>query len=167
MTRRTRARRGDLAHRQLAMLVLRQFRVVYGSVRRHSSQVRRSSGLSGSQAWILHELAGTPGLGIGVLAERLSVHQSTMSQLVKKLQRAGYVHKARVRDDQRRVGLYLSSKGTRAVRRTPRPAEGVLPSALGSLSDASLRKLHANLARLIRRLEVSRAIDAGTVLSDL
>ena len=167
MTRRTRDRRGDLAHRHLAMLVLRQFRVVYGSVRRHSSEVRKLSGLSGSQAWILHELAATPGLGVGALAERLSVHQSTMSQLVKKLQDAGYVHKARVRDDQRRVGLYLSSKGTRAVGRTPRPAEGVLPSALGRLSNASLRKLHANLERLIRSLDVSRDVDARTVLSDL
>jgi DNA-binding MarR family transcriptional regulator len=162
-----RKRGAALEHRHLTLRVLRQFRILYGSVRRHSSQVRKSSGLSGSQAWILHELAATPGLGVSVLAERLSVHQSTMSQLVGKLQRGGYVHKDRMRDDQRRVGLYLSRKGTQAVGRTPRPAEGVLPSALSSLSNASLRRLHVDLARLIRRLDVRRADDAKRVLSDL
>jgi DNA-binding MarR family transcriptional regulator len=166
MTRRSHDHQSVLARRHLVMLVLRQFRVVYGSVRRHSSHVRKMSGLTGSQAWVLHELAATPGLGIGALAARLSVHQSTMSQLVAKLQHGGFLHKARLRDDQRRVGLYLSGKGNRAVARTPQPAEGVLPRALGSLPNASLRGLHANLERLIRRLEVSRA-DAEAVLSDL
>jgi DNA-binding MarR family transcriptional regulator len=142
-------------HLALAFQVLKQFRLIYGSVKQHFRDVERTCGISGSQLWLLQEIRGKPGIGVSELADRLSIHQSTCSILVDKLDSRGLVEKQRLKDDQRRVGLSLSPTAALLLDVAPGPAEGILPSALKALPDASLESLHANLEVLIRNLRVS------------
>jgi DNA-binding MarR family transcriptional regulator len=151
-------------HERLTLEVLKQFRLVYGAVHRHFREVERRCGLSGAQAWILQELARAPAMGVSDLALRLSVHQSTASQLVEKLVRSGHVDRGSHESDARRVQLRLTRQGMSCVRRLPQPAEGVLPRALGRLPGASLRALHANLSMLTKQLQNRRARDAQSPL---
>jgi DNA-binding MarR family transcriptional regulator len=123
--------------------------------------------LSGAQAWILRELARTPSLGVSELATRLSVHQSTASQLVEKLVSSGHVERVTHDLDARRVQLHLTRKGAACARRLPQPAEGVLPRALSRLPAASLHALNANLARLTTQLQTKRSRDAQSPLAQL
>lgn len=152
---------------QRATEVLRQFRLVYGSVRRHLRQVQQACGVSGSLVWMLCELEKSPGIGVSELAERLSLHTSTASQLAEKLVKGAYVTKTRSMKDQRRVGLRLTRKGAETIRRAPQPTEGVLPQALVALSDRTLRSLHANLAQVLRRIASSDIEDASRPIGDL
>ena len=161
-----RSTRGSSEHRALTLRVLKQFRTIYGAVPRHFRRTEQRSGVSGSLAWILHEISESPGIGVSELAERLSIHQSTGSQLVEKLVRDGHVHRARSREDRRRVGLALTPQGANVAAKTPPPAEGVLPGALMSLSSASLRKLNTDLDHLIAHLQIHEA-DADKPLSEL
>ena len=48
----------------MALIVLKQFRLIYGSVRQHFREVEHNCGVSGSQLWLLHEIARTPGVGV-------------------------------------------------------------------------------------------------------
>jgi DNA-binding MarR family transcriptional regulator len=139
--------------------VLKQFRVIYGAVNRQFRVVEREHGLSGAQAWLMCELAGAPSLGVTDLAARLSLHQSTVSQLIEKLVRSGYVERATHAVDRRRVRLRLTRRGTTLARRLPRPAEGVLPRALDQLPDAALKSLRVTLTRLIAHMQMRRARD--------
>lgn len=141
--------------------------MIYGSVRQHFREVERTCGISGSQIWILHELIKTDGIGVSDLADRLSIHQSTCSQLVEKLVRAGHVTKVRQKADHRRVVLAVSAKGRRALGRVPGPAEGVLPEAIGELSNAELRRLQRSLQRVIAALDVKDEEAGDTPLADL
>ena len=161
MTRRTGAVSAVTHHERLTLEVLRQFRLVYGAVHRHFRAIERRCGLSGAQAWMLRELARAPSLGVTDLATRMSVHQSTASQLIEKLERAAH------KEDRRRVRLRLSRRGLALTARLPQPAEGVLPRALGMLPDAALRALRVNLARLISQLQTRRAQDAQSPLGEL
>ena len=163
---RKRSKHKSPEHRALTLEVLKQFRTIYGAVRRHFRRIELRSGVSGSLAWMLHEISVSPGVGVSELAERLSIHQSTGSLLVEKLVQGGHVRRTRSLEDRRRVGLTLTPQGERAAARTPPPAEGVLPGALMSLSDRTLRKLNADLDRLIARLEIHEA-DAEKPLSEL
>lgn len=151
----------------LDLAVLRSFRVIYGSVRQHFRNVQRSCGISGSQLWILHELKKAPGIGVSVLAQRLSIHQSTCSLLVEKLVRAGYVKKSKSKTDQRRVGLRVSSKGQRCMARAPGPPEGVLPEAVAGLSRIQARALYNSLQSVIAGLDVRVDEAADVHLGDL
>jgi DNA-binding MarR family transcriptional regulator len=154
-------------HERRAREVLQQFRLVFGSVRRHSKQVEQDCGMSGSQAWMLQELLRSPHIGVSALAARLAIHISTASQLVDKLVNSGYLAKQRSAEDQRRVGLRLTAAGQAALRRIPRPAEGLLPSALRDLPDPTLRALERGLAQLLQHLQPLDGDDAANpVLTD-
>lgn len=151
----------------LNMAVLRSFRVIYGSVRQHFREVQRVAGVSGSQVWILQELLQAKGIGVSELAGKLAIHQSTCSQLVEKLVRAGYVTKIRSAEDQRRVGLSVTTRGRRAVALAPGPAAGVLPEALGQLSRADLLRLQRGLQRVIEALDIKDEYAADRPLADI
>lgn len=155
------------AHEQCAVDVLRQFRQVYGAVRRHFRQVEDACGLSGSHAWMLQEIARSPGIGLTDLANRLSIHRSTASQLAQQLADGGLVEKRRSAEDQRRVGLAPTAHGLDVLARTPHPAVGILPSALLALPDQTLRSLHVNLAQVIEHMGEAIDGDAETPLSEL
>jgi len=154
-------------HQNLSLDVLKQFRLIYGSVRHHFRQIEAACGVSGSQLWLLHELNACPGIGVSELAQRLSIHQTTCSQLVEKLVVRGYVEKTRSAADQRRVGLTITRSAAAVLARAPGPAEGVLPEALMALPDATLRALSVQLAKLIDGLHLQDTRAADKPLADL
>lgn len=147
--------------------VLKKFRLIFGTVRQHFRDIERSCGVSGSQLWLLKEIDKSPGVGVSELATRLSIHQSTCSQLVEKLAARGMVVKTRNKKDQRCVGLTLTPSATGLLARAPGPPEGVLPEALQALPPRDLSRLDASLAELLRKMEVGDARMAEKPLADL
>lgn len=111
--------------------------------------------------------AGSPGIGVSDLAHRLSIHQTTCSQLIEKLVSRGYVVKTRSAEDQRRVGLTITRSAARVLKDAPGPAEGLIPEALMRLPEATLQSLMANLGDLIDGLHLQDPQAADRPLSDL
>jgi len=138
----------------LPLQVLKKFRLIYGSVRQQFRDVEETCGVSGSQLWLLQEVARKAGVGVSELAERLSIHQSTCSQLVDKLVARDLIIKERSSEDQRRVGLTLSETAQALLANAPGPAEGILPEALMALPKEELVTLDASLAQLIAQLRI-------------
>ena len=159
--------RGHMRYKQLTLDVLKQFRLIFGSVRHHFRQVEETCGVSGSQLWMLHELQSAPGVGVSDLAHRLSIHQTTCSQLVEKLVARGFVEKTRSEQDQRRVGLRITKSAAKVLNDAPGPAEGLLPEALMRLTDATLQSLTTQLGKLIDRLQLQDEQAADKPLADL
>lgn len=151
----------------LQLEVLRKFRLIYGSVKQHFREVEKACGISGSQLWILRDIAASPGTGVSRLAERLSIHQSTCSLLVEKLVGAGLVSKTRSTADQRRVGLEITRAGKQRLKVAPGPAEGMLPDALRQLPEVALKTLQVNLDQLISHLTTRDETDAEKPLADM
>ena len=152
---------------QLSLQVLKKFRIIFGSVRQHFRDVEQTCGITGSQLWILQEVSKTPDLGVSELAERLSIHQSTCSQLVEKLVTRGLIIKERSKIDQRRVGLSLSAEASGILKVAPGPAEGLLPEALQALSESALSSLDDSLVELIGELRMRDDKLADKPLADL
>lgn len=153
--------------KQLSLQVLKKFRVIYGSVRQHFREVEQVCGVTGSQVWIMREISNTPDIGVSELAERLSIHQSTCSQLVEKLVSRNLVIKKRSQKDQRRVGLCLADEAKKLIEKAPGPSEGVLPEALNSLSVEAILSLDKSLEKLISQLKTRDDKLAENPLSDL
>lgn len=152
---------------QTALDVLQQFRLIYGSMRRHFRQVEERCGMPGSQMWVLQEVQRLPDLGIGELAARMGIHQSTCSILVDKLVAIGCLEKRKQQRDQRRVGLGLTDAGRQALAALPGPAEGILPEALAALPEVVLKTLHINLEELLRHLPGREDKYASMPLADM
>ena len=156
----------DHANHPLPIEVLKKFRLIYGSIRQHFREVEETCGVSGSHLWVLQEVERKPGVGVSELAERLSIHQSTCSQLVEKLVARGLIIKERSSEDQRRVGLKLSDTAPKLLANAPGPAQGILPEALMSLPKDALLTLDASLAGLIAQLRIRDDKYAGKPMSD-
>jgi DNA-binding MarR family transcriptional regulator len=152
---------------KLSIQVLKKFRIIYGSVRQHFREIEQTCGVTGSQLWILQEVANTPGIGVSELAERLSIHQSTGSQLVEKLVAHDLIIKERSKEDQRRVGLWLTEEASRLLKNAPGPAEGILPEALQALPESALLALDDSLIAVIGQLRIRDDKLADRHLSDL
>jgi MarR family transcriptional regulator, organic hydroperoxide resistance regulator len=152
---------------QLSLQVLKKFRIIYGSVRQQFRDVEQTCGVTGSQLWILQEVAKTPDIGVSKLAERLSIHQSTCSQLVEKLVSRSLIVKERSKEDQRRVGLCLSDEASMILKNAPGPAEGILPEALQALPEAALLALDKSLIEVIDQLRSKDDKLADRPLADL
>ena len=151
----------------LAVDALKRFRIIYGSVRQHFRAVEERCGVSGSQLWILQEIACSGGVGVSDLALKLAIHQSTCSQLVEKLVHRGLVVKERDPADRRRVGLNLTAAGRRLIAKAPGPAEGVFPDVLKSLTADQLVELNQALENVIEGLIAHDPKLSGVPLADL
>jgi DNA-binding MarR family transcriptional regulator len=146
---------------------LKKFRVIYGTVRQHFREVEQSCGISGSQLWLLQEIHRTQNIGVSELANRLSIHQSTCSQLVDKLAKAKLVSKIRSEQDQRRVGLCITEQALAILAKAPSPAEGVLPEALNAMPHDVLLQLDHMLEKVIKQLGVRSHKLENLPLSDM
>lgn len=146
--------------------VLRQFRIVFNSVKSHFRQVEREAGVGGAQLWALSVIERRPGIGVTELSRELDIHQSTASNLIKTLTERGLVTAAREGMDRRSVSLRVAADGEAVLRSAPMPFAGVLPDALSSLDPATLDRLEQDLGALIALLEADEAV-ANVPLSQL
>lgn len=134
--------------------ILKDFRIIFRSVQAHSRWVEKESGLSAAQLWMMWELFNEPGLTVSGLAKVLSIHQSTCSNMLDKIQKKELVYRQRSTDDQRIVRLYLTEQGTSLLAKAPRPAQGALTDVLLRLPDEVLVELESGLSQFIDALKI-------------
>lgn len=146
------------------MKVLKEFRVIFKSVKRHFQWMERQTGVSGAQLWAVSAVVAEPGIRVTELGRAMAIHQSTTSNLVERLVQGGLVRRERSARDQRVVQLYATAKGTRLVKKAPGAVRGVLVDALEKMENKELASLDVALGELIARMDVK---DSGGVRLDL
>lgn len=146
--------------------VLRQFRLVFNTVKTHFQQVEKKVGVGGAQVWALAVVRDQPGIGVTELARRMDIHQTTASNLVRSLVGAGLLRTERSAADRRTVQLHLEAAADRVLRKAPGPFAGVLPEALAQLEPAVLARLEADLAVLLAVLNADER-GAGIPLAQM
>ena len=140
--------------------ITRSLRVIYRANQQHSRWVEKQCGVSGPQLWAMWELYLQPGLKVSELSAALSIHQSTASNMLDKLEHKGLIRRERSEQDHRVVRLYLTEAGTNSMASAPQPAQGAINHALSQLPDRTLQHLHSGLQQLINAMEMADK-DAG------
>lgn len=135
------------------LAVLKKLRIVVRSAQRHSGWIEKQCGVNGAQLWIMQELATTPGLKVGEIAERLAIHQTTASNLLDALHKQAYLSKERDSLDQRVVRLTLSESGRALLEKAPKPAQGLLPGALMRMDEKAIAMLDKGLQGLLEGMD--------------
>lgn len=151
----------------LDLEVLRQFRVIFKSVRRHFQLIEKTVGISGSQLWAAAAIAEHPGIRVTELAKTMSIHQTTASNLVEKLVETGIVKRERSAQDSRMVLLYITELGQNRLEAAPGPMQGILPDALAKMPYSTLTSLHRNLAELLEKMDSLATHGEDTPLADM
>jgi DNA-binding MarR family transcriptional regulator len=97
---------------------LAEFRYQIRRFLHFSEQVVKAAGLERGQYQLMLAIKGIPeGLRprIRELAERMQIRHHSAVELVNRLEKGGYVHRARAQDDRREVLLALTPKGEKVL----------------------------------------------------
>jgi DNA-binding MarR family transcriptional regulator len=148
--------------------ITQQLRILFRAVQAHSRQVEKTCGLSSAQLWMLYEVSLSNGVSVSDLATRLSLHRSTSSNMLDKLEKKNLITRDRNRADQRTVQIYLTESGKELLDLAPSPPEGYLSNTLSKLDDRELTDLENSLQVFIDALhfEDSKASLTPIVGSD-
>lgn len=148
-----------------ALEALKLFRVIFKSANQHFHQIEKAVGVGGASLWALAEIAENENLTVSGLAKAMSVHQSTASNLIEKLETSGYVLRTRSVEDRRLVYLSLTEQGSALMAKAPPPYRGILPDALMRLSPEALVELNRHLSGLVSNIELKLEKSAFEPLS--
>jgi DNA-binding MarR family transcriptional regulator len=136
--------------------ILKDLRIIFRASQAHARWVEKECGLSSAQLWMMWELFNSPGLKVSELANILSIHSSTCSNMLDKLQKKDLIRRDRRNPtDQRVVELNLTEKGVTLLAKAPRPAQGVLADVLLRLPDENLDHLEIGLKEFVKILKSS------------
>jgi len=129
--------------------IMDSLRRIVQALRQSTAHSQRSSNLTGAQALVIKHVGAHGGLSINDLAALTFTHQSTVSEVVGRLESRGLILRERARDDGRRCELRLSAKGESVARNAPITAQESLMQALKQLPPRRLSDLAQGLAALI------------------
>jgi len=126
-----------------------------------SKGMERSLGVTGPQRLVLRILVKRPGLPAGFLARLLHVHPSTLTGVLKRLDRKGLIVRRPDPGDARRLRLDVTRKGRSLARGTRRTVESVIEDVLGRSPRPTVGRTRALLADLAEGLDERFATGAG------
>jgi MarR family transcriptional regulator, organic hydroperoxide resistance regulator len=148
----------------LELQALQGFRTIFGSARAHDTEVRRISGISGSQLWALAEIVRSAGMTVNGLSEQMALHQTTASNLVNALVERKVIRRVRDAADHRVIHLHVTVEGRRMLLRAPGPYSGLLVDALRHLDGDALERLCSSLSVLVGVMRGGAGGAAGETL---
>lgn len=138
----------------LAQDALRKFLLIHRHLRQVARQIDEQ-GLRGRQWAVLTFLGDQQTATVSEVQDYLYTSASTASTLISQLEEAGYVVRARSKDDNRVVNVQLTEAGQHIVHDTPLRGIALLRRRLDTLPEERLRMVDEAMADLMRLMEVS------------
>jgi DNA-binding MarR family transcriptional regulator len=136
--------------------IVNAIRVIQGVSRRQSGEFMQKYRITGPQLGALRFVALTPGISMRRLSEKLYLHVSTVSGIVDRLVKRGYVERDRSDEDRRLVQLNVTAAGRRVIRRTPLAGMGLLIHTIGDLPNEQLREVRKVMNLILDIMKVER-----------
>lgn len=133
--------------------ITKQLRILFRAVQAHSRSVEKACGLSSAQLWMLYEVSLSHGITVSELAATLSIHRSTSSNMLAKLEEKLLIYRDRSKSDQRSVHIYITDLGKKLLALAPSPPEGQLSNTLTKLTPEQLTSFETNLQVFIDALQ--------------
>ena len=148
----------------IELRTLQAFRTIFGTARKFDADVRRTTGVSGSQLWALSEIARASAMSVNDLAATMALHQTTASNLINALVERKLIRRLRDSADQRVARLHVTTEGKRMLLRAPGPYPGLLVDALRKMKEPDLGNLRKALQVLTAMLRDAATDAAGETL---
>ena len=133
--------------RSLALDTIRKFLQLYRYVRHHGRKVQ-AAGLRGREFSILRYLLDGP-LKIGEICNYMFISASSTSEMISRMEDAGYVTRQRCKRDNRVVYVELTPPGRELAENTPLGGIPLLREKMHTLSPNRLALVDEALTELI------------------
>jgi DNA-binding MarR family transcriptional regulator len=132
---------------------MQSLRRIFKALQNYSHEVSNQYGITGPQLWVLKTVLRNGSLPLGELSQKMYLHPSTISGVVDRLEKKGYVSRDRDQEDRRVVMVQLTPKGKRLVKRAPNPVQGKMIYGLRQMRKEKLDFIHESVQTLVEIME--------------
>jgi DNA-binding MarR family transcriptional regulator len=134
--------------------IMQSLRRIFKAIQDYSHEVSDKFGITGPQLWALKTISQNESLSLSDLSERMYLHPSTITGVIDRLERKGYVTRSRDKVDRRVIYVQLSAEGKRLAKRAPNPAQGKMIYGLKNLKKRELNLIYDSVQKLVKIMEV-------------
>lgn len=152
-------------HSQYDENILRALRRIIRAVDLYSRQLSIRHSLTGPQLVCLRQLLRSGAMTPGQLAREISLSPATISGILDRLERRGYLTRTRRPEDKRQVLVELTDSGRELVDRTPLPLHERFTRRLAELPEARQAEIERVLQQVVTMMEAEE-IDAAPLLAN-
>jgi DNA-binding MarR family transcriptional regulator len=129
----------------------------------HSRQLSKIAGLTAPQLLILQLLRQHTELTVGEVAQRVSLSQATVTTIIDRLEKRGFVKRERGSADKRKVYVYLTPEADAVLLNAPKPLQESFVQQYQDLHDWEQTMILSSLERIAYMMDAQH-IDASPVL---
>jgi len=133
--------------------VMQSLRRIFKAIQDYSHEVSSKFGITGPQLWALKTISQNESLSLRDLSERMYLHPSTITGVVDRLERKGYVTRKRDQVDRRVIYVQLTAEGRKLSKKAPNPAQGKLIYGLKNLKKGELKLIYGSVQKLVEIME--------------
>jgi DNA-binding MarR family transcriptional regulator len=134
--------------------IVNSVRLLQSVGQRQSGEFVRKYRVTGQQLGALRIVTLSPRISLGELSERMFLHISSVSGIVDRLEKRGYVTRERCVEDRRVVHLTVTVEGRGVIRKTPLAGMGLLFHTIDRLPPDQLRDILKGLKLLLKVMKI-------------
>ena len=153
-----------LVNEQHEAEIVSALRRIVRAIDLRSRRLFEKSGLTGPQLLVLREASRMSGASISSVARAVELSQPTVSGIIDRLERRGFVRRARAAEDRRAVNVVVTPEGGRALRDAPSLLQDGFRSELSRLEEWERTQLLSTLQHVAAMMDAEE-IDAAPVLT--
>jgi len=124
----------------------------------HSKYLHKYYGLSGPQLTILNELSNIDKMPTGQLAQKVSLSQATVTDIIDRLEEKELVTRQRSSFDKRKVYIQISDKGRAIMQKNPSLLKEEFIRQFNELEDWEQTLILSSMQRIVSMMKPSKII---------
>jgi len=129
----------------------------------HSKQLIKTSGLTTPQILLLQSIRDKGEVSIGELANNISLSQATVTSILDRLEKRGFIYRERSEIDRRKVHTYLTDAGEETLKKAPQLLQESFIRQFRDLQEWEQTMIISCLERIAQMMDAEH-IDASPVL---
>jgi len=143
--------------------VLVSLRRVIRATDLHSKHLSKTTGLTAPQILLLYSIRDKGQVTIGELASDVSLSQATVTTILDRLEKKGFIYRERSSTDKRKVHAFLTETGTEVLKDAPTPLQDHFAKQFNDLQEWEQTMIISSLQRIAQMMDAQH-IDASPVL---
>lgn len=151
-------------HAQRCREILVSLRKIIQATDLHSRSLNKKFGLTGPQLIVMEEIRNQGQISVTGLAKAISLRQATVTDIINRLEKRGYLTKRKSDRDKRQVRLSLSDEGRKVLDLTPPPLQETFTERFAKLEDWEQLMLLSAFERVVSMMSAEE-IDASPILA--
>jgi DNA-binding MarR family transcriptional regulator len=128
-----------------------------------SKQLSKDVGLTGPQLLVLQNIGRMPGIMVRQIAENINLSPATVTSILDRLEARDLAQRVRSTEDKRRVGVFLTVEGEKALNSAPLPLQEHFINRFSKLQEWEQSQMVATMQRIASMMDADN-LDASPVL---